>query len=168
MLPKPYFENDGSPCTSVTAGKSSRPSIRDFRSGRNRPSVLGFPFRPVGGSDWGVIEGDSDQSWVLPVYRGLWRALKPDCSLCHVLWFGQAQTFLRCLESGRLSPVSVLVLIKGRWGLGYFTRAQHEQHTYLPKAARKNPRLQLATFLSGMIFRIKFTRTRSRLGQSHD
>jgi integrase len=55
-------------------------------------------------------------------------------------------------------PVSILVLIKGRWGLGYFTRAQHEQ-AYLcsPRAARKNPSSQLATSSSGMTFRSKFT-----------
>jgi site-specific DNA-methyltransferase (adenine-specific) len=33
------------------------------------------------GSNWGVIKGDTDPSWVLPVYRELWRALMPD-SLC--------------------------------------------------------------------------------------
>ena len=99
------------------------------------------------GSDWGVIEGDANPGWVLPVYRELWRTLRPD-SLC-VSFYGwpSADVFFQVWASSGFRPVSVFVLIKERWGLGYFTRAQHEQAYLLAKGRPKKPAAAISDVL---------------------
>ena len=82
------------------------------------------------GNDHGIIEGDSDSSWVHPVFAEAWRLLKED-SLCLTFYgWPHADTFLGTWKQIGFRPVSLIVLIKDRWGLGQFTRAQHE-HAYL-------------------------------------
>ncbi len=81
MQLQPYFERDGitlyhGDCREIL------PEFADesFDLVLTEPPYLVF-YRGRWGSDWGVIEGDSDPAWVLPVYRKRYRALKPD-SLC--------------------------------------------------------------------------------------
>src|SRR5262245_38230541 len=65
------------------------------------------------GSDWRVIEGDSDidSDWVEPVFAELWRVLKPD-SLCFTFYgWPQAETFLRAWKQAGLRPVTA----SSRW-----------------------------------------------------
>src|SRR5713226_2795622 len=85
------------------------------------------------GSDWGTIEGDSDPSWLAPVFVELWRVLKQD-SLC-LSFYGwpHADTFLSAWKLIGFRPVSLIVLLKQNWGLGYFSRAQHETAYLLAK-----------------------------------
>jgi adenine-specific DNA-methyltransferase len=84
-----------------------------------------------------VIEGDSDASWVQPVFTELWRVLKPD-SIC-VSFYGwpHADVFLSTWKQIGFRPVSLLAFIKRRLGFGRFTRAQHETAYVLAKG---NPR----------------------------
>ena len=91
------------------------------------------------GSDWTPIEGDSDPAWVVPVYAELWRILKPD-SLC-VTFYGwpQSELFFSAWRLAGFRPLSLLVLIKNRLGLGYFSRAQHEQAYLLGKGHPPKP-----------------------------
>jgi DNA modification methylase len=147
MLPRPYFENDG---VTLYCG-DCREILPDLQS-ESFDMVLTDPPYLVSysgrwGSDWGVIEGDAEQSWVLPVYRELWRALRPD-SLC-VSFYGwpSADVFFRAWASSGFRPVSVLVLIKERWGLGYFTRAQHEQAYLLAKGRPRKPEAAISDVL---------------------
>jgi hypothetical protein len=51
------------------------------------------------------------------------------------------------------------------WGLGYFTRAQHECGYLLAKAIRPNRKARSAMSLNSTTYRRSFTQTRSRLGQ---
>lgn len=136
---QPYFEQDGialyhGDCREIL------PALEDESVDlvlTDPPYLVSYSGR--WGSDWGVIEGDSDPAWVLPVYRELWRTLKPD-SLC-VTFYGWPATevfFDAWLNCG-FRPVSVLVLIKNRWGLGYYTRAQHEQAYVLAKGRPPRP-----------------------------
>src|SRR5262249_46461972 len=99
------------------------------------------------GSDWGIIDGDMDQSWVLPVYREIWRTLRPD-SICLTFYgWPSADVFFEAWCRSGFRPVSVLVLIKGRWGLGYFTRAQHEQAYVLAKGRPLKPQAAISDVL---------------------
>jgi len=43
--------------------------------------------------------------------------------------------------------MSVLGLIRGRWGFGYFTRAQHEQAYLLAKGSPKKPQFAISDVL---------------------
>jgi DNA modification methylase len=147
MLPKPYFENDG-----VTLYCGDCREILSQLQSESFDMVLTDPPYLVSysgrwGSDWAVIEGGADPSWVLPVYRELWRTLRPD-SLC-VSFYGwpSADVFFQAWASSGFRPVSVLVLIKERWGLGYFTRAQHEQAYLLAKGRPRKPEAAISDVL---------------------
>jgi site-specific DNA-methyltransferase (adenine-specific) len=77
------------------------------------------------GSDWRVIEGDSDSDWVEPVYFEVSRVLKPNSLCCTFYGWPHAEIFLRAWKRAGLRQVSILALVKQTWGLGYFTRSQH-------------------------------------------
>jgi len=99
------------------------------------------------GSEYEPIEGDSDSSWVVPMYAEIHRLLKPD-SLC-LSFYGwpHADTFLGAWKRVGFRPVSVFVLVKDRFGLGYYTRAQHEQAYLLAKGKPKKPDLAISDVL---------------------
>ena len=147
MIPKPYYENDG-----ITLYHGDCREILPELQAESFDMVLTDPPYLVSysgrwGSDWGVIEGDSDQSWVLPVYRELWRTLKPDALCATFYGWPSADVFFDAWSLVGFRPVSVLVLIKGRWGLGYFTRAQHEQAYLLAKGSPKKPQVAISDVL---------------------
>jgi site-specific DNA-methyltransferase (adenine-specific) len=147
VIPKPYFENDG-----VTLYHGDCRKILPELPRESFDLVLTDPPYVVGysgrwGSDWGVIEGDTDQSWVLPVYREIWRTLKPDSLCCTFYGWPSADVFFDAWSLTGFRPVSVLVLIKGRWGLGYFTRAQHEQAYILAKGRPQKPEKAISDVL---------------------
>lgn len=99
------------------------------------------------GSDWEPIQGDADSGWVLPAYREIHRLLKPD-SLC-VSFYGwpHADVFLTAWRQVGFRPVSVFALVKRRWGLGYFTRGQHELAYLLAKGKPKKPKSPMSDVL---------------------
>jgi adenine-specific DNA-methyltransferase len=147
VIPKPYYEHDG-----VTLYHGDCREILPELPPESFDLVLTDPPYLVSyagrwGSDWGAIEGDSDQSWVLPVYRELWRTLKPDALCATFYGWPSADVFFDAWSLVGFRPVSVLVLIKGRWGLGYFTRAQHEQAYLLAKGSPKKPQAAISDVL---------------------
>ena len=91
------------------------------------------------GSGDDPIQGDSESSWLRPAYSEVWRVLKPD-SLC-ISFYGwpHGEAFLGTWKEIGFRPVSLIVLIKDRWGLGQFTRAQHEQAYVLAKGRPRRP-----------------------------
>jgi DNA modification methylase len=91
--------------------------------------------------------GRLQQGWVGPAYREMWRLLKPD-SLC-ISFYGwpSADVFFDAWYLCGFRPVSVLVLIKPNWGLGYFTRAQHEQAYVLAKGQPRKPESAISDVL---------------------
>jgi adenine-specific DNA-methyltransferase len=91
------------------------------------------------GSDWGIIEGDRNSDWILPVYTECWRVLKPDALCITFYGWAQALKFLTAWDVIGFRAVSLLVFIKSRFGLGYFTRGQHEQAYILVKGNPKKP-----------------------------
>src|SRR5262245_57195242 len=128
----PYFERDGitlyhGDCREILP--QLQPRTFDFVL-TDPPYLVSYSGR--WGSDWRVIEGDSDihADWVEPVFADLWRLLKQD-SLCFTFYgWPQAEVFLRAWKRVGFRPVSIFALVKDRLGLGYFTRSQHE-HAYL-------------------------------------
>ena len=84
-----------SPCITATAGDSSELQS-EASTGRSPIRRTWFP-TPAGGEATGLIEGDTDPSWVAPVFRSL-ADTKTD-SLC-ISFYGwpHAETFLRGLE----------------------------------------------------------------------
>jgi DNA modification methylase len=139
MLPRPYYERDGivlyhGDCREILP--QLQPETFDLVL--TDPPYL-VDYRGRWGSGWNPIEGDSDPSWVVPVYSELFRTLKSD-SLCLTFYgWPQAETFLSAWRLVGFRPISVFVLVKRRIGLGYFTRAQHEQAYLLAKGRPSKP-----------------------------
>src|SRR5262249_28125029 len=76
----PYFEHAGitlyhGDCREILPRFSPKRSTWCSRT----PYLVSYSGR--WGSDWCIIEGDSDAAWVEPVFAKLFRLLKPD-SLC--------------------------------------------------------------------------------------
>lgn len=139
MTPTPYYERDG-----ITLYHGDCRRILPQLEPESFDLVLTDPPYLVSysgrwGSNWEPIEGDSDPSWIIPVYGDLFRLLKPD-SLCMTFYgWPHAETFLSSWRLVGFRPVSVFVLVKRRMGLGYFTRAQHEQAYLLAKGRPNKP-----------------------------
>jgi site-specific DNA-methyltransferase (adenine-specific) len=139
MLPRPYFENDG---VSLYHG-DCRDVLPELPSEAFDLALTDPPYLVSYKGRWGAglkaIEGDSDPSWIQPVFFEVWRVLRQD-SLC-LSFYGwpHAEVFLSTWKSLGFRPVSLIALIKDRWGLGRFTRAQHEPAYLLAKGHPDRP-----------------------------
>jgi site-specific DNA-methyltransferase (adenine-specific) len=101
------------------------------------PYLVGYTGRWDGGL--APIRGDDDSAWVEPVFRELWRVLRPD-TLC-VSFYGwpHADLFVATWKAIGFRPVSHLAFVKNTWGLGQFTRSQHETAYLLAKGHPVRP-----------------------------
>ena len=84
-----------------------------------------------------VIQNDNFLDWILPTYKEIYRVLKKD-SLC-ISFYGwpQVDVFLGCFKAVGFTPKSHLVFIKNVFGLGHWTRGQHESAFLLAKGNPK-------------------------------
>lgn len=141
MTLKPYFEENGItlyhgdcrevlpelPSETIDMALTDPPYLVSYRGRWDAPHA--------------PILGDSESDWVAPVFGELWRILKAD-SLC-LSFYGwpHADIFLSTWKASGFRPVSLIVLVKDRLGLGQFTRAQHEQAYLLAKGTPRRPEL---------------------------
>ena len=86
---------------------------------------------------WGgpreAIVGDGDASWVLPVFSELWRVLRDDSFAVTFYGWPHAELFVGAFKAVGFRLVSHLAFVKNVWGLGRFTRGQHEAAYLLAK-----------------------------------
>lgn len=136
---KPYFQRDGitlyhADCRDVLRGMESE-SV-DFVL-TDPPYIIAYQGR--WGSKKGVIQGDKDGRWLAPVFSELFRVLAPD-SLC-LSFYGwpHVDAFMTVWKLVGFAPLSQFVFVKNVWGLGYFSRAQHETAFLLAKGNPKKP-----------------------------
>jgi site-specific DNA-methyltransferase (adenine-specific) len=136
---KPYYKKDGitlyhGDCRDVMRGMES--DSVDFAL-TDPPYIVSYKSR--WGKNRGVIQGDSDGRWLAPVFSELWRILAPD-SLC-LSFYGwpHADAFMTVWKLVGFMPVSQIVFVKNVWGLGYFSRAQHDAAYLLAKGNPKKP-----------------------------
>lgn len=129
----PYYEHRG-----ITLYHGDcREILPELESGSADMAITDPPYlvsyRGRWGSDWEGIQGDSDPSWLEPAFVEIWRVLKQD-SLC-LSFYGwpHADTFLGAWKLVGFRPVSLIVFLKQKWGLGYFSRTQHETAYLLAK-----------------------------------
>lgn len=146
-MPRPYYEQDG-----ITLYHGDCREILPVFEAEAFDFVLTDPPYLVSyagrwGSEYEGIEGDSDPSWVAPVFDDLWRILKPD-SLCLTFYgWPHADLFFDAWICAGFRPVSSLVLLKRKFGLGYFTRGQHEQAYLLAKGRPPKPEAAISDVL---------------------
>jgi len=99
-------------------------------------------------SDWEPIKGDDDPSWLVPAFAEIWRTLKPN-SLC-LSFYGwpQADLFLTAWKLIGFRPVSQIVCVKDRIGLGHYSRSQHESAYLLAKGSPPKPEIATSDVFS--------------------
>jgi site-specific DNA-methyltransferase (adenine-specific) len=135
----PYYEHAG---VTLYHGKAEdvlpalAPQSVDFVL-TDPPYLVGYEGR--WDSHWGQIAGDSDPSWVEPVFTEVLRVQRAD-SLC-LSFYGwpHADVFVGCWKKLGYRLLSHFVWCKNVWGLGYFTRGQHEQAYLLGKGKPAQP-----------------------------
>lgn len=86
-----------------------------------------------------TIVGDDDPSWVLPAYRELHRVLRPDSFAVTFYGWPHADLFVGAFKGAGFRLISHLAFVKGTWGLGRYTRGQHEVAYLLAKGRPAMP-----------------------------
>jgi DNA modification methylase len=141
---KPYYEKDGitlyhGNCREVLHGigtESVDMALTD------PPYLVSYKGR--WGSRQGTIKGDADSSWLAPVFVELWRILVAD-ALCFTFYgWPHADTFMTVWKLVGFRPISQIVCVKNVWGLGYFTRSQHETAYLLAKGKPAKPQTAIS------------------------
>lgn len=95
-----------------------------------------------------VIHGDSDASWVKPVFHELFRLLAADSFCVSFYGWPHADVFVRTWKEVGFRPVSHLAFVKNVWGLGQFTRGQHETAYLLAKGSPERPESAISDTIS--------------------
>lgn len=90
------------------------------------------------------ITGDGDLSWIEPVFREVWRLMKPDTLGVFFYGWPHAETFLGAWKAVGFRPVSHLCFVKNRPGLGRYTRNRHETAFLLAKGRPSPPAKAIA------------------------
>jgi site-specific DNA-methyltransferase (adenine-specific) len=136
---KPYYEADGitlyhGDCRDVL---HAIPSQSVDMALTDPPYLVSYKGR--WGSKQGAIKGDAEASWLAPVFVELWRILAAD-ALCFTFYgWPHADTFMTLWKLVGFRPISQIVCVKNVWGLGYFTRSQHESAFLLAKGKPGKP-----------------------------
>ncbi|MCU1376744.1 MAG: methylase, partial [Actinomycetia bacterium] len=86
------------------------------------------------------IAGDVDPSWVRPAFAELHRVLRDDSFAVTFYGWPHADVFLGTFKEVGFRPVSHLAFVKNVWGLGRFTRGQHETALLLAKGRPPIPK----------------------------
>src|SRR3954462_13716547 len=73
-----------------------------------------------------TIVGDRDGSWVAPAFAEIFRVLKDDSFVVTCYGWPHADIFVGTFRELGFRLVSHIVFVKNVWGLGRFTRGQHE------------------------------------------
>jgi site-specific DNA-methyltransferase (adenine-specific) len=79
------------------------------------------------------IIGDDNPDWLLPAFTELWRVLRDDTFCVAFYGWPHADLFLGTFKALGFRPVSHLAFVKRVWGLGRYTRGQHETAFLLAK-----------------------------------
>jgi adenine-specific DNA-methyltransferase len=91
------------------------------------------------GSDYETIANDDNDEWLLPAFQGIFRALKSSGICVSFYGWPQVDTFMTVWRQCGFRPVSHMVWVKNVWGLGYYTRGQHEPLFVLAMPETKKP-----------------------------
>ncbi len=80
-----------------------------------------------------AIIGDNDSGWVTPAFAQVMRVMKDDCLCFSFYGFPHADIFVGVWKALGFRIVSHVAFVKNVWGLGRFTRGQHETAYLLAK-----------------------------------
>lgn len=83
--------------------------------------------------DRGMIVGDKDPSWLAPSFSEIFRVMKNNSFCVSFYGWPHADLFVGLWKQLGFRLVSHLAFVKNVWGLGRFTRGQHETAYLLAK-----------------------------------
>lgn len=86
------------------------------------------------------IVGDDDPVWVRPAFEHIYRVLKDDSFVVTFYGWPHADVFVGVFKELGFRLVSHLAFVKNVWGLGRFTRGQHETAFLLAKGKPPVPK----------------------------
>jgi adenine-specific DNA-methyltransferase len=95
------------------------------------PYLVGFRGRWDGHR--GIIVGDDDPTWLAPAFSEIYRVMKKDTFCVSFYGWPHADLFVGLWKELGFRLVSHLAFVKNVWGLGRFTRGQHETAYLLAK-----------------------------------
>lgn len=95
------------------------------------PYLVGYTGRWDGGKQ--AIVGDDDAAWLYPAFAEIFRLMKPDTFCVSFYGWPHAELFVAAWKDIGFRLVSHLAFVKNVWGLGRFTRGQHETAYLLAK-----------------------------------
>ena len=101
------------------------------------PYLVGYQGRWDG--DGATIVGDDDSSWVRPAFSEMFRVLRDDAFAVTFYGWPRADLFVSTFREAGFRLVSHLAFVKNVWGLGRFTRGQHEVAYLLAKGKPRPP-----------------------------
>jgi len=85
------------------------------------------------------IANDSNVDWLDDVYTEIYRVLKPDTICVSFYGWPEVDRFMTAWKRAGFIPKSHLVWVKDNFGLGWFTRGQHEPAFLLAKGKPPKP-----------------------------
>ena len=97
-----------------------------------------------------AIVGDSDSTWVRPAFSEIFRVLKKDSLVVTFYGWPHADIFAGTFKEVGFRLVSHLAFVKNVWGLGRFTRNQHETAFLLAKGRPKLPETSISDVFEWM------------------
>jgi len=80
-----------------------------------------------------TIVGDANADWLRPAFGEIWRVLKNDTFCVSFYGWPHSEVFVSVWKELGFRLVSHLAFVKNVWGLGRFTRGQHETAFLLAK-----------------------------------
>jgi adenine-specific DNA-methyltransferase len=92
-------------------------------------------------------DNPSDTSWLLPVYRELYRVLKPDSFCVSFYGFTKAEAFLSAWREVGFDLLEHLVWVKPYASSEKFVRRYHVQAYLLAKGRPRKPKVRLPSVL---------------------
>ena len=101
------------------------------------PYLVGYTGR--WDADRKAIVGDADSSWLAPSFSEIFRVMKRDTFCVSFYGWPHADLFVGSWKEIGFRLVSHLAFVKNVWGLGRFTRGQHETGYLLAKGTPAIP-----------------------------
>lgn len=93
------------------------------------------------------IQGDDTPEWLEPIFREVYRLMKPDTLCLSYYGWPHADLFLSTWKAVGFRPVSHLAFVKRVRGLGWFIRSQHETAYLLVKGHPASPEVAISDTL---------------------
>lgn len=146
--PLPYYEKEG---LTIFRG-DCRAVLPALKSGSIDLVVTDPPYLVNYTGRWdakhAAVAGDGDPGWVLPVFAELYRVLRDDSFAVSFYGWPHADVFVGAFKEVGFRPVSHLAFVKKSWGLGRFTRGQHEVAYLLAKGKPAVPRRAISDVIA--------------------